>query len=344
MKQNVLAIIIALLSGAIVSLLLLPIGFTHLQLWIVFLSVTLVCFTLFWVFGKFMLEKDIRRLEILVENLSSGEKINLPQVRLQSSRRLLEGLVKLYAKNRRQIDGFERQSTLRKRFIADISHELKSPMFSAQGYVHTLLDGAIKDKAVRHKFLKKAARNLDYMDVLIQDLLTLSQIESETIQMQPEQFDIITLIDEVIDDRESKAEKAGIRLASRQINSPLTVYADYARIRQVLVNLVNNAINYSYESGTVLIEGKTVGKKVEISVIDQGVGIEEKYHERIFNRFFRIDKSRTVKSSTGLGLAIVKHILERHNANISVKSSPGNGSTFSFALWTNNWENSESTR
>jgi two-component system phosphate regulon sensor histidine kinase PhoR len=195
-----------------------------------------------------------------------------------------------------------------------------------------LLDGAIKDKEVRKKFLKKSARNLDYIDVLIQDLLVLSQIESEAIRMIPDHFDIIGLVEEVLDDQERKAAKTAISLEFSFDKSPMIVFADYSRIRQVLTNLVNNGINYSKAGGKVAIKLEDRARGVKISVIDDGVGIAEKYHDRIFNRFFRIDKSRTVKKSTGLGLAIVKHILERHNTTISVESSPGKGSTFSFVL------------
>jgi two-component system phosphate regulon sensor histidine kinase PhoR len=224
------------------------------------------------------------------------------------------------------------KSDLRKQFIADISHELKSPLFSAQGYVLTLIDGAIKDKAVREKFLKKAARSLDYIDTLIQDLLTLSQLESDAIRMMPDHFDLVALAKEVLDERETKASKAGVTLNCEHDISPAIVYGDFIRITQVLNNLVNNGINYNMEGGRVTIKITDTEKGVLISVIDTGVGIAERYHERIFNRFFRIDKSRTVKKSTGLGLAIVKHILERHNTQIMLESAAGQGSAFSFLL------------
>ncbi len=225
-----------------------------------------------------------------------------------------------------------KKSDLRRQFIADVSHELKSPLFSAQGYVHTLLDGAVKDKEVRTKFLKKAARNLDYLDVLIQDLLTLSQIESKAIRMFSDHFDMVALAREVLDDRESKAANAEINLSCNYEKSVLIAYGDYTRITQVLTNLVNNGINYNSKGGNVSINIKENHGGVMISVTDDGEGIDKDYHDKIFNRFFRVDKSRTVKKSTGLGLAIVKHILENHNSVIHLESELGKGSTFSFIL------------
>ena len=154
-------------------------------------------------------------------------------------------------------------------------------------------------------------------------------------------FDLIGLVEEVIDDRESKASKSAIQLTVEYQKSPLIVFADYSRIRQVLTNLVNNGLNYTKAGGNVKVKLEDETRGVRISVIDDGVGIAEKYHAKIFNRFFRIDKSRTVKKSTGLGLAIVKHILERHYTTIAVDSKPGEGSTFSFVLSKDKWTSYE---
>jgi two-component system phosphate regulon sensor histidine kinase PhoR len=159
--------------------------------------------------------------------------------------------------------------------------------------------------------------------------------------MIPDHFDLIGLAEEIIDDRESKAGKSAIQLSLEYEKSPLIVYADYSRIRQVLTNLVNNGLNYTKAGGSVIIKLEDVEKGIRVSVSDDGIGIAEKYHTKIFNRFFRIDKSRTVKKSTGLGLAIVKHILERHNTTIIVDSSPGEGSSFSFVLSKDKWTGHE---
>ena len=342
MKHSVLAIIIALLAGAIITLLLIPVQLSNQQLWIVFFVSVLVVFLVVWSFNEFLVFRDIHKLNVMVRKLRDGKVDKTENHVKMDQLKLLEYALKRYFHEKNlQVEDLVKKTDLRKQFIADVSHELKSPLFSAQGYVHTLLDGAIKDKEVRNKFLKKSARNLDYIDVLIQDLLVLSQIESEAIRMIPDHFDLIGLAEEVIDDRESKANKSAIILNLEHDKSPMIVFADYSRIRQVLTNLVNNGINYNKAGGQVIIKLEDENKVVRVSVIDDGVGIPEKYHARIFNRFFRIDKSRTVKKSTGLGLAIVKHILERHNTAITIESKPGEGSTFSFVLTKDKWSGNE---
>lgn len=342
MKHTVLAIIIALLAGAVVTLLLIPVQLTNQQLWIVFFINILVVFLTVWSFNEFLVFRDIHKLNMMVKKLRLGKEDKTEHYIKMEQLKYLELMLHRYFHDTNlRVEDLEKKSDLRKQFIADVSHELKSPLFSAQGYVHTLLDGAIKDKEVRKKFLKKSARNLDYIDVLIQDLLVLSQIESEAIRMIPDHFDLIGLAEEVLDDQESKADKMAVTIELIHDKSPLIVFADYSRVRQVLTNLVNNGINYTKAGGRVVIKLEDRERGVKVSVVDDGVGIAEKYHDRIFNRFFRIDKSRTVKKSTGLGLAIVKHILERHNTAISVKSSPGKGSTFTFMLSKDKWKSLE---
>jgi len=335
MKHRVIASIIALLSGSVVTLLLIPLHLANKQLWVVFFITAAVVFILVWVANEYIVFRDIHKLDMLLKKLSNEPKrqqIIVRNLTLLQNQQLAKDINKYFNAKNILIDDLLKKSDLRRQFIADVSHELKSPLFSAQGYVLTLLDGAVKDKSVREKFLKKAARNLDYLDILIQDLLTLSQIESKSIRMLPEHFDIVTLAKEVIDDRESKATKAGIRLILESKDKPMIVYGDYTRINQVLTNLVNNGINYNHQGGTVTIKIEEQTEGIKISVMDTGVGIAKENHDKVFNRFFRVDKSRTLKKSTGLGLAIVKHILENHQTTISIISEPGNGAIFSFTL------------
>jgi two-component system phosphate regulon sensor histidine kinase PhoR len=335
MKHRYLAFIIALLSGAIITLLLIPAHLSNKQLWILFFVTASVIFVLVWVFNEYITSRDLNKLGLLLKKLASDPphiKIDLQNLKLRQTQELANDINNYFRSKNIIVDDLIKKSDLRRQFIADVSHELKSPLFSAQGYVHTLLDGAIKDKAVRDKFLKKAARNLDYLDILVQDLLTLSQIESQAIRMLPEHFDIVSLALEVKEDRESRATKAGVTVTCNFDEAPSIVYGDYTRITQVLTNLVNNGINYNNEGGSVSININEQEEGVLISVIDTGEGIAKEYHEKVFNRFFRIDKSRTVKKSTGLGLAIVKHILENHFTSINLVSEPGKGSTFSFKL------------
>ena len=335
MKHRIIAIIIALLSGASITLLLIPALLSNKQLWIVFFVSTTIIFLLVWTFNEFIVFRDIHKLDMLVRKLAESSESDEPDVaniKMRQSQKLARDIIEYYSRKNAHLHELIKSSDLRRQFIADVSHELKSPLFSAQGYVLTLLDGALKDKEVRTKFLKKAAKNLDYLDVLIQDLLTLSQIESKAIRMLADHFDIVALANEVLEERESKAAKAEISLNCKYKSAPLIVYGDYTRITQVLTNLVNNGINYNQPGGHVTIELEEKIGGVLVSVIDDGVGIKKEHHDKIFNRFFRVDKSRTVVKSTGLGLAIVKHILENHNSVIQLQSELRKGSTFSFIL------------
>ena len=335
MKHRIIAIIIALLSGASITLLLIPALLSNKQLWLVFFISTTIIFLLTWVFNEFIVFRDLHKLDRLIKKLAEDTELTedaVHNLKMLQSQELAHDIMEYYNRKNKHLDELIKKSDLRRQFIADVSHELKSPLFSAQGYVHTLLDGALKDKEVRTKFLRKAARNLDYLDVLIQDLLTLSQIESKAIRMFSDHFDMVALANEVLDDRESKATKAEITLNCNYEKSPLIVYGDYTRITQVLTNLVNNGINYNNKGGSVSIDIEEKDNGILVSITDDGEGIANEYHDKIFNRFFRVDKSRTVKKSTCLGLAIVKHILENHNTAINLNSEIGKGSTFSFLL------------
>lgn len=238
------------------------------------------------------------------------------------------------ALKQREIDELKRMETFRREFLADISHELKTPIFAAQGFVHTLLDGAVEDKRVRKKFLKKAAKSLDGLDMLVHDLLTLSHMESGEIKMHYEHFDLIELTLEVIDQFEQKAEKKHIELTLLPSPTvPAYVEADYQRIYQVVVNLVSNAIKYTKKGGKVMIDVERGKNETVFIVKDTGKGIPPEDLKRIFERFYRVEKSRSKeKGGTGLGLAIVKHIIEAHDSKVSVTSTVGVGSIFSFKL------------
>ncbi len=234
----------------------------------------------------------------------------------------------------KEIEELKERENFRREFIADVSHELKTPLFAAQGFIHTLLDGAIDDKEVRKKFFKKAAKSLDALDLLVQDILTISQIESGEIKMHLENFDILALCHEIIDQIEGKAEKKGLALKLPKKLKPVIVNGDYRRIYQVMINLISNAIKYTRKGGWVRISFKEVeNDKVKISVQDNGRGIPESDLARIFERFYRVDKSRSrEKGGTGLGLSIVKHIVERHDSEIYVESVLKKGSQFYFTL------------
>ncbi|MCW5909798.1 MAG: two-component sensor histidine kinase [Cyclobacteriaceae bacterium] len=293
-------------------------------------------YLLIFVVLEFLVFREINKIHRIMEKLRRKELANITRQKsgaLNPFQKINEEIHNFATLKQKEIDELKKLEAFRKEFIADVSHELKTPIFAAQGFVHTLLDGAVNDKNVRTKFLKKAAKSLDGLDVLVQDLLTLSQIETGDIKMRFENIDLSKLCSEVVDQFEEKAEKKNIRLKLLADNRKIQVYADWQRITQVVTNLVSNAINYTPEGGEVSITFDAGKKNVTTFVSDTGEGIPQQHIGRIFERFYRVDKSRSrEKGGTGLGLAIVKHILEGHSSKAEVQSTVGKGSVFSFKL------------
>ncbi len=237
------------------------------------------------------------------------------------------------AKKQREIDELRRMEQFRREFLADVSHELKTPIFAAQGFIHTLIDGAKDDERVRDKFLQKAAKSLDGLDVLVADLLTLSQIEAGEIKMHRERVDVIKVTQEVIEQLEPRANQRGIKVKLHTTQNQIFVKADAYRISQALTNLIDNAIKYGRDGGKVDVTFTEDKKDWEIEVKDDGPGIPPEHLNRIFERFYRVEKSRSKeKGGTGLGLAIVKHIVNAHKSKITVMSRVDKGTTFTFKL------------
>ncbi|MTI33412.1 sensor histidine kinase [Xanthovirga aplysinae] len=249
-------------------------------------------------------------------------------------KRINQEIYSYAAVKQKEIDELKRLETFRREFLADVSHELKTPIFSAQGYMHTLLDGADEDEKIRRRFLQKAAKSLDRLDHLVQDLLTISHLESGDLKMNFEAFDLNELFLEIIEQLESKAEKKQIELGfDKDIKNPVMVYADPKRIHQVLLNLITNAINYTQEGGKVVVGYKNEKEGFLIYINDNGPGIPPEDQTRVFERFYRVEKSRSKeKGGTGLGLAIVKHFVEAHNSQVNLESKLGKGTSFSFKL------------
>lgn len=241
----------------------------------------------------------------------------------------------LWAKDQRaEIEEMKKLENFRKEFLGNVSHELKTPIFNIQGYIHTLLDGAIDDPAVNIHFLKKAARSVDRLCDLVDDLISISQLETGQLKMEMERFDIYALTRDVYESLEMKARERGITLAFKEgCEQPFWVVADRYRLRQVLVNLVVNSIKYGRENGLTLMAFYDMDENILVEVADNGEGIEEKHLTRLFERFYRVDKSRSREAGgNGLGLAIVKHIIEAHDQTINVRSKLGMGTTFGFTI------------
>jgi len=329
-----LAACIAIITAAFLSLF--P-EISNTALIVAFLISFSASYILGFIVMEFLIFREINKIYDLFEKLKKRELKTIEKNRsnpLNPLKRINEEIYSYAALKQKEIDELKKLEAFRKEFIADVSHELKTPIFAAQGFVHTLLDGAVKDKTVRTKFLKKAAKSLDGLDILVQDLLTLSQIETGDIKMHFEYFDIRLLTEEVFDQLENKAHKKEVELILEK-DSPkkVMVYGDWQRIYQVMTNLVSNAIKYSGDGSKVKVSYKVTKSYVNITVADNGDGIPQEDIGRIFERFYRVDKSRSrEKGGTGLGLAIVKHIMEGHDSKVEVKSKLNQGSEFSFKL------------
>lgn len=250
---------------------------------------------------------------------------------MNSFSRDLEEFVKL---KRTEIETLKKEGIYRKEFVGNVAHELKTPLFSVQGYISNLLDGAMDDKELLKKYLKRAEKSVDRLTFIIKDLDLITQLESSTLKLKVTSFDIIKLTEEIIEDLEISASKRNIKIIfNKNYDKQILVEADKNRIEQVITNLVSNSINYGSEKGTTEISFESNVEKIIVKVNDNGEGISEENMPRLFQRFFRVDVSRSrSQGGSGLGLAIVKHIIDAHNENIYVQSTVGVGSEFSFTL------------
>jgi len=232
-----------------------------------------------------------------------------------------------------EIDALKKAEKYRREFFGNVSHELKTPLFNIQGYVETLIDGALYDKSVNTKYLKRTRKSIDRLIHIIKDLESISQLDSEEIKLNITNWNLKDLIIEIIDQFEIKVNKKKINIIHSKNSTDLLVSADKDKISQVLYNLISNAIKYGKRNGTIKISCHQTKDKCYVTVQDNGIGIAAKNINRLFERFYRVDKSRSRdQGGTGLGLAIVKHILEAHGQSITVKSGLDKGTHFSFSM------------
>jgi two-component system, OmpR family, phosphate regulon sensor histidine kinase PhoR len=269
--------------------------------------------------------KATKREEFYYKNI-------LPQKGIDEVREDVEAWAE---QRKKEIETLQQNETFRKEFLQNLSHELKTPIFAIQGYVHTLLDGALHNNEVNEKFLKSASRNIDRLVNLLDDLDEISSLESGEMQLNPQPFIVQDLIKEVFDALHLKASEKNIGcIIKKGCEFPLNVFADKEKIRQVFLNFTDNAIKYGKENGHVEASFYNVdGISVLIEISDNGYGIAEDHLPRIFERFYRTDLARSRKAGgSGLGLAICKHIVEAHNQTIHVRSKPDVGTSFGFTL------------
>jgi two-component system phosphate regulon sensor histidine kinase PhoR len=289
-----------------------------------------------------------RRLELARQTLREARKRRFDVLgRLPRERRRdeLDDLVyQVYRAGRalqEEIERLERLENYRREYLGDVSHELRTPIFAVSGFAESLLDGALDDERVRRRFVEKILANAHRLDTLTRDLAEISRIETGELQMTMEPFDLRALAQETVEGLEKMAHDRGVHLAVEVPKGLPRVVGDRERLRQVLANLMENAIKYNEPGGHVAVtaergrDGEAPGERpvVRVAVVDDGIGIPDALVPRLTERFFRVDKSRSrEQGGTGLGLAIVKHILEAHGQRLQVESRPGAGSTFAFVL------------
>ena len=227
----------------------------------------------------------------------------------------------------------KKDESYRREFIGNVSHELKTPIFNIQGYVQTLLDGGLQDDTINMKYLQRADKSVERMINIVEDLEVISRLETEQSELDIQSFNINNLVNEVFEQLEMRANEMDISFELNNQSNTNFVNGDRAKLQQVFINLVSNSIKYGKKGGKTIVRILDMDDNILVEVADNGIGIDQISLSRLFERFYRVDKNRSREiGGTGLGLAIVKHILEGHNQTISVRSTKGVGSTFSFIL------------
>ena len=277
-----------------------------------------------------------RRIKRIYDDVSLLETTDFPVGPVTTDMKTLTEEIEKFAKDKKiEIDTLKIREAYRRDFLGNVAHELKTPLFTVQGYILTLLDGALEDKNVRRKYLQRAKKGVERLIYIVKDLDLITKLEIGDLNLEYSDFDIIELIETVFELLEIKASKKRVTLAfDMMYDSPIYVHADREKIQQVISNLLVNSIKYGHTEGTTEVSVESLIKnKVIIRITDNGEGIPNEHIPRIFERFYRVDKSGSRKEGgSGLGLSIVKHIIEAHGEKIYVESVPDVGSEFSFTL------------
>ena len=288
-------------------------------------------FLIVYIYLEFYVFKKIKNLyrDLIPEN--NEEENSLVSTSMDQ---LIDDLKKFSKESQTEIKSMQEKENFRRDFIGNLAHELKTPLFTSQSYILTLVDGALKDKKVNLKYLKIAEKAIERLIFIVKDLDLITKLESEGLKLEKSKFNIISLINNVFEMLDLQASKKKITLALGSKNIKVNVNGDQEKIHQVLTNLIENSVKYGRESGTTEVSVENiVENKVIVRITDNGNGIQKVNLKRLFERFFRIENSGSRSTGgSGLGLAIVKHIIDAHNEKIYVESDYGVGSEFSFTL------------
>ncbi|HEY9169561.1 MAG TPA: ATP-binding protein [Lutibacter sp.] len=308
-----------------------PLKLSYILLYIV------VVFTFNFLITQYRLEKFIyQRIKKIYNSVSILDTSDFNKTPITTDIDTLSRDVQTFAKSKQQqIKNLNLRDDYRREFLGNISHELKTPLFTVQGYLLTLADGAIKDKKISKKYIKRANKGVERLISIVKDLDMISKLESADLNLKKEPFNLVLMIQNIFELLEMKAKKRNITLSfNKNYRFPIMVIGDAERIEQVLTNLLVNSIKYGKIDGITTVSIESIRKdKILVKVKDDGEGIEAKHLPRIFERFYRVDSSRSRdQGGSGLGLAIVKHIVEAHDEAIFAESEFKKGSIFSFTL------------
>ncbi len=294
-----------------------------------------ISYLLFQYVLRIFIYDKIRLIYKTIRNLKL-EKDESPDINLSNDiiKEVKEEVEEWSKEHIKEISTLKDQENFRREYIGNISHELKNPIFNIQGYVYSLADGAIEDKKLSEKYLKRTNKNIERIIDILEDLDTISELEITDLKANFIKFDLLQLVNEVIELFIDKASKKNVTIFFRETYAhPIHALGDKNKIKQVFINLIDNAIKYSFEDGKIKISFFDMDKNHLIEITDEGPGITEEDLPRVFERFYRTDKARSRdKGGTGLGLAIVKHIIEAHNQTINVRSTIGVGTSFAFTV------------
>lgn len=325
---------ITLFSTALVVILSIVFSVLSWQFCLAF-SVSVALFSFFVL--QYRVEHFIyRRVKKIYDDVSLLDSTTFSSQSITTDMATLTREVKKFATDKKiEIENLKVREEYRREFMGNISHELKTPLFTVQGYLSTLLDGAMKDKALQKKYIERAEKGVERLIYIVEDLDMISKLEMGELNLEKSNFNIVELIQNVFDLLEMNADKKNIILMfDRKYSKSIDVFADQEKIQQALTNLITNSIKYGKENGTTEVSIEDlVENKIIVRVKDNGEGIEQHNIPRLFERFFRVDKSGSrSEGGSGLGLSIVKHIIEGHNEKIYVESEFNKGSEFSFTL------------
>jgi two-component system, OmpR family, phosphate regulon sensor histidine kinase PhoR len=300
-------------------------------------SMSAVLFSFSYLLSKYAIERFVyQKIKLIYKSIHDfrSSKTNIVD-KAESLEAVNETVLEWGAHQRTEIEELKKMAAYRREFLGNVSHELKTPIFNIQGYVLTLLDGGLEDKTINKDYLLRTERSINRLIAIVEDLEEISKLESGELKLIMQRFDIADLSRDVVEFLEMKARKNNANIAiENQFDKPILIKADKKRIRQVLINLIENAIKYGdKEQSKIVVRFFDMDKNYLIEIKDNGPGISEENLPRVFERFYRTDKGRSRdQGGTGLGLAIVKHIIEAHNQTITVRSKPGQGTTFAFTL------------